>query len=93
MVVSNYELDQNNYQNIRFQGLLTFNKDLGKDFNLNATAGGEVYKNLGGNFSKAYTNSGLTIPGIYTIANSQDPATYMLMILITALPQLFVLKY
>jgi iron complex outermembrane receptor protein len=70
-----YELDQNNYRNIRFQGLLSLTKSFGKDFDLNATVGGEVYRNLGGNFTKAYTNGGLNIPGIFTIANSINPAS------------------
>jgi iron complex outermembrane receptor protein len=70
-----YELDQNNYKNIRLQTLLTFTKSLGEDFDLNASIGGEVYRNLGGNYTQSFTNGGLNIPGIFTIANSINPAS------------------
>jgi iron complex outermembrane receptor protein len=70
-----YELDQTNYKNIRVQSLLSLTKIVGKDFNLNASIGGEVYRNLGGKITQAYTNGGLNIPGIYAISNSVNPAT------------------
>ena len=70
-----YELDQTNYKNIRVQSVLSLTKIIGKDFNLNASIGGEVYRNLGGKITQAYTNGGLNIPGIYAISNSVNPAT------------------
>ena len=70
-----YELDQNNYKNIRLQTLLSLTKSIGKDFDLNASIGGEVYRNLGGNYTQAFTNGGLNIPGIFTIANSINAAS------------------
>ncbi len=73
--VPNYQIDQNNYKNIREQLLLTFSKDLNKDFNLNATIGGEVQRSFGGIFSRAFTNGGLTTPGIYTLSNSINAPT------------------
>lgn len=65
-----YELDNINYKNMRVQALLNVNKELGKDYVLTLSAGGETYRNLGGAIQKSYTDGGLKIPGIYTISNS-----------------------
>jgi len=70
-----YELNTSAYKNTRFQGLLNFNKDLGKDFTLTASAGGESYRQLGGNVTDAKTNGGLQAPSKYFIANSVQSAT------------------
>lgn len=67
---ANYSLQQNSYRNIRFQSLLNFTRALTQDLNLNASIGGEVYRNLGGNYTQAFTNGGLNTPGIFTISNS-----------------------
>ena len=69
-----YQLIQSNYRNIRLQSLLTLTKDLGKDFNLSATVGGETYRNLTGFTTNSSTNGGLNIPGVFTIANSINQA-------------------
>ena len=71
-----YELDQSQYKNTRFQGLLTFNKDLTDDLTLNATAGGEFNDDLSGWVSKSNTNGGLQTPRLYFISNSvSSPST------------------
>ncbi len=69
-----YNLIQSAYRNIRVQSLLTLTKDFGKDFNLNATLGGETYRNLTGFNINTSTNGGLNIPGVFTISNSINQA-------------------
>jgi iron complex outermembrane receptor protein len=73
-----YEIDQNSYRNVRLQGLLNITKKFGENFDLNASVGGETYRNLGGNYSAVSTNGGLTTPNIFTIANSiNTPNAYV----------------
>jgi len=69
-----YVLTKSSYQNVRVQGLLNYTKDFGEDFNLNASAGGETYRRLGGQSIKLETQGGLLAPGLYNIANSVSPA-------------------
>ena len=70
-----YTLIKGSYNNIRIQGLLNYTKDFGEDFTLNASAGGETYRRLGGQRIKLNTNGGLLAPGLYTITNSVSPAS------------------
>jgi iron complex outermembrane receptor protein len=70
-----YQLIQSNYKNFRFQTVLTATKTFGTNINLNASIGGETYRNIGGFNSNSVTNGGLNIPGIFTISNSLNPAT------------------
>jgi len=71
-----YEIDQSAYRNVRVQGLLTANKQLGADFQLSATVGGETYRELGGANNKANTNGGLNTPGLYFISNSVAASSF-----------------
>jgi len=68
-----YVLQKTSYQNIRVQGLLNYTKEFGQDFSLNASAGGETYRRLGGQYIKLETQGGLLAPGLYNIANSVSP--------------------
>ena len=70
-----YELDQSSYKNIRVQTLLSANRQLGKDFELNFNVGGEAWDQLGGPSSQSNTNGGLATPGLYFIANSVSAPT------------------
>ncbi len=70
-----YQLIQSSYKNVRFQSLLTAAKNLGTNFNLNASVGGETYRNLGGFSTNSSTSGGLNVPGVFTISNSKDPAS------------------
>jgi iron complex outermembrane receptor protein len=70
-----YTLIKGSYNNIRVQGLLNYTKELGQDFSLNASAGGETNRRLGGQRIKLNTNGGLLAPGLYTISNSVSPAS------------------
>jgi len=69
-----YSLTQSSYRNIRVQGLLTYTKDFGQDFSLNASAGGETVRDLGGFSEQVSTNGGLVVPGLYNIGNSVSSA-------------------
>jgi len=70
-----YELDQSQYKNTRFQALLSANRNLGQDFVLNASAGGEYNDQLGGWQSISETTGGLQTPSLYFISNSVDAPT------------------
>jgi iron complex outermembrane receptor protein len=70
-----YTLIKGSYNNIRVQGLLNYTKQFGDDFTLNASAGGETYRKLGGQRIQLNTNGGLLAPGLYTITNSVSPAS------------------
>ncbi|KIC95736.1 TonB-dependent receptor [Flavihumibacter solisilvae] len=70
----NYELAQTNYQSFRVQGLLNGNKDLNDDFSTSFSVGGETYQNIGGQYTRSYTNGGLKIPDLFSISNSVQPA-------------------
>ncbi len=70
-----YENITSSYKDTRFQGLLTANRDLGKDFAMSASIGGESYRQLGGPISDATTSGGLQSASVYTIANSVAAAT------------------
>lgn len=70
-----YELDQSQYRNTRWQGLLTANRDLGQDFVLNASAGGELLYDLSGWRTTSNTNGGLQTPGLFFISNSVGAPT------------------
>jgi iron complex outermembrane recepter protein len=70
-----FENISSSYKNTRFQGLLTANRELGKDFALSASIGGEQYQQLGGPISDAKTSGGLQAASVYTIANSVAAAT------------------
>jgi iron complex outermembrane recepter protein len=62
----------------RIQSLLTANKQLGQDFFLSFTIGGETNKLIGGRYYKAYTRNtagnnespSLRVPGIFALSNS-----------------------
>jgi iron complex outermembrane receptor protein len=69
-----YQLIQSSYKNIRFQSLLTATKNFGTNFNLNASIGGETYRNQGGFTTNSQTDGGLNVPGVFTISNSKNPA-------------------
>jgi iron complex outermembrane receptor protein len=56
------------------QVLLNASKQLAENFDLNISAGGETYRNLGYNYNNSYTNGGLKIPQLFTISNSASPA-------------------
>src|SRR5205085_4055599 len=60
-------------QYFRLQGLLTASKQLGENFNLNATIGGETQRGLGGYSNTISTSGGLKNADIYTLSNSVDP--------------------
>ena len=70
-----YELDQSQYKKTRFQGVLSADKNLGQDFVLNASAGGEFNYDLGGFQSISKTNGGLQAPSLYFISNSVGAPT------------------
>jgi len=73
-----YEITQNTNKSYRIQGLLNATKELSNDFELNASLGAETYqKNLGNSafYNRSYTNGGLKIPDVYSIANSINPAS------------------
>ncbi|MFC1225273.1 SusC/RagA family TonB-linked outer membrane protein [Pedobacter sp. BG31] len=73
-----YEISQNTNKSYRIQGLLNATKQLSNDFELNASLGAETYqKNLGNSafYNRSYTNGGLKIPDVYSIANSINPAS------------------
>lgn len=70
-----YELIQSSYKDTRFQGLLTANRDLGHDLQLNISVGGETNRYLGGNITDAKTVGGLQTPSLYFIANSVSAPT------------------
>ncbi|MBC3788081.1 SusC/RagA family TonB-linked outer membrane protein [Spirosoma utsteinense] len=54
----------------RFQGLLTFNRDLSSLFHLNLTVGGETNRINGGREFRLRTDGGLRIPGQFALPNS-----------------------
>ena len=60
-------------QDFRVQALLTASKQLGENFDLNATVGGETQRGLGGNYNYLSTSNGLKIADIFTLSNSVDP--------------------
>lgn len=68
-----YGITQSTINQIRLQGLLNFNKELGKDFLLTASVGGETNRNLGGKYTNIHTDGGFKIPDQYTITNSVNP--------------------
>ncbi|HXB93721.1 MAG TPA: SusC/RagA family TonB-linked outer membrane protein [Puia sp.] len=70
-----YELIQSAYRNTRFQGLLSANKNFGKDFVVTGSIGGESFQQLGGNISDAKTVGGLQVPSHYFISNSVSSPT------------------
>ncbi|WP_205944156.1 TonB-dependent receptor [Pedobacter sp. HDW13] len=58
--------------------MLNASKQLSNDFELNASIGAETYqKNLGNSafYNRSYTNGGLKIADVYSIANSINPAS------------------
>ncbi|HMH33299.1 MAG TPA: SusC/RagA family TonB-linked outer membrane protein [Puia sp.] len=65
-----YSLTQSNYRNIRVQGVLSYTKDLAKDYSLNISAGGETFRNLGGVQTQVSSNGGLNAPDLFVISNS-----------------------
>jgi iron complex outermembrane receptor protein len=69
-----YSLNQSSYRNIRVQGVLSYTKELGEDYALNLSGGGETYRELGGTNTNLSTNGGLNVPELYTISNSVSPA-------------------
>ncbi len=58
----------------RIQALLSLNRDLGTDFHLNLTLGGETNRFIGGRDYRLTTNGGLRIPGQFAITNTVLPA-------------------
>lgn len=60
-------------QYFRVQGLLTANKQLGQNFDLSATIGGETQRGLGGYNNTISTSGGLKNADIFTLSNSVDP--------------------
>ena len=67
---------RNNYdfQELDYQVLATAKTGLGKNFDLNASLGGNV-EQQNEQYNSGSTNGGLIIPGIYTLANSASPPT------------------
>lgn len=65
-----YKIQQGSYKNVRIQGLLSYTRKFGDNFDLNASAGGETYRQLGGLLTSQNTNGGFTYLNIYTIGNS-----------------------
>lgn len=70
-----YQEVQSQYRQTRVQALLTVNRDLGHDLQLNFTAGGEDNYQPIGNILTASTNGGLQTPSLYFISNSVDAPT------------------
>lgn len=70
-----YKLRQSNNNDLRFQGLLNANKELGKDLYLSASVGGETNRSLGGQYAESSTNGGFQLADRYVISNSLNPAT------------------
>jgi iron complex outermembrane receptor protein len=70
-----YEISQTSYTTYRVQGLGNVTKQIGSDFDLNFSIGGETYRNTGNNFTRSQTEGGLKIPALYTIANSTNAAS------------------
>lgn len=68
-----YSLSQSNAKNVRFQTLLTGNRQLTDNLNLNLTLGGETNRDLGGRNSFLETRGGLAIPNKFYLGNSKDP--------------------
>lgn len=68
-----YNVTQSNYKNIRVQGLLNYSKDFaGGNYALNASVGGETYRNLGGSIITNKTDGGFKAPDIFDISNSAN---------------------
>ncbi|HET7897851.1 MAG TPA: TonB-dependent receptor plug domain-containing protein, partial [Flavisolibacter sp.] len=65
-----YQLTQTNYNSTRFQGLANMTRQLGSDYELNLSAGGETYRYSGENTNSAATSGGLRVPKLFTISNS-----------------------
>jgi iron complex outermembrane receptor protein len=73
-----YNETSSSIKQYRVQSLLTANKQLGQDFFLSATIGGETNKTNGGRYYKAYTRNtagsnespSLRIPGVFALTNS-----------------------
>ncbi|RKR81367.1 TonB-linked SusC/RagA family outer membrane protein [Mucilaginibacter gracilis] len=61
-----------NRENYEF--LTNYTKKI-KDFKIDANAGGDFY-NANYNDDSANTNNGLSVPNVFTISNSVDPASY-----------------
>jgi iron complex outermembrane recepter protein len=70
-----YQEVQSQYRSTRVQALLNVNKDLGNDFQLNASAGGESNYQPIGNIVSLTSNGGLQTPSLYFISNSVDAPT------------------
>jgi iron complex outermembrane receptor protein len=70
-----YEEVQSQYRSTRVQALLSVNKNIGNDFQLNASAGGESNYQPIGNIVTTSTNGGLQTPSLYFISNSVDAPT------------------
>lgn len=69
------EYSENKNQS-RFQGLLMFNKQFGKDFVATFNLGGETNRINGGRYFRAATNGGLRVPDVYTLANTVNTLNY-----------------
>ena len=69
-----YELNQNSYTTYRVQALANLTREIGEDFDLNFSVGGETYRNTGTTTNKSRTDGGLKIPGLFTISNSTNSA-------------------
>ncbi|MCF0072300.1 SusC/RagA family TonB-linked outer membrane protein [Dyadobacter sp. CY261] len=65
-----------NQTQTRFQGLLSANKQLGTDFNLSLSAGGETNRLIGGRRFNVKTNGGLRVPDNFSLANSINPLLF-----------------
>jgi iron complex outermembrane receptor protein len=69
-----YELNQNSYTTYRVQALANLTREIGSDFDLNFSLGGETYRSTGTTTNKSRTDGGLKIPGLFTISNSTNSA-------------------
>ncbi len=67
---SSYSRGLTTDQSFRIQGLLSANKELGKNFDLSASLGGETQRGLGGAYNYLSTSGGLKNADIYTLSNS-----------------------
>jgi iron complex outermembrane receptor protein len=68
-----YVLNESQKMQRKFTGMLTANKRFG-DFGLSGSLGAETFYEEHG-YHNSNTNNGLRVPGMYTLANSVQPAT------------------
>lgn len=70
----NYQVRQENNSSYRVQGLLNASHQFDSDWYGTLSLGGETFRNVPGLFNNSQTDGGLRVPGLFTIANSINPA-------------------